>query len=245
MHFDVTNLQDSVSYFWYTSPALPISGQNYPHSNITFATSDSAIVYVVASNVWGCAVGNHDTIRISSGTAPSVTIAEIADMVDSTLIAIAIPDTGISYQWGYDGAGFASTPIAGATAQSLLLDSGQNSAQYWVIVTDTSTQCATKIYVNAPVTTTGIRDINGAEAQVMVYPNPSLGMFNMSIQSSTAQDWSVEILDLNGRLIESTKTTKEQNINREIDASAWAAGAYLMRVISGSGDVKVLKLIRK
>ena len=245
VHFDVTNLQDSVSYFWYTSPALPISGQNYPHSNITFATSDSAIVYVVASNVWGCSVSNHDTIRISSGIAPSVTIAEIADMVDSTLIAIAIPDTGISYQWGYDGAGFASTPIAGATAQSLLLDSGQNSAQYWVIVTDTSTQCATKIYVNAPVTTTGIRDINGAEAQVMVYPNPSLGMFNMSIQSSTAQDWSVEILDLNGRLIESTKTTKEQNINREIDASAWAAGAYLMRVISGSGDVKVLKLIRK
>ena len=245
VHFDVTNLQDSVNYFWYTFPALPISGQNYPHSNITFATSDSAIVYVVAANVWGCAASNHDTIRISSGTAPSVTIAEIADMVDSTLIAIAVPDTGISYQWGYDGAGFASTPIAGATAQSLLLDSGQNSANYWVIVTDTATQCSTKIYVNAPATTTGIKDIDGAEALVTAYPNPSSGMFNISIQSSTAQNWSVEILDMNGKLIESGKTNKEQNVSREINASSWASGAYLMRVTSGSGDVRVLKLIRE
>lgn len=241
-HFDVTNLNDSTSYFWYTIPALPISGQNYPHCNITFATSDSAMVYVIALNIWGCTTGNVDTIRISSARAPAVSITEIADLTDSTLIAIAIPDTGITYQWGIDSLNFVSSPIPGATAQSLLLDSGQNSANYWVIVTDTSTQCANKIYFNAPATTTNIRDINGAEAKVSVYPNPSTAQFNINILSSAEQKWTVEILDMNGRLIESRQT---DSIQWKIDASRWAAGEYLMKVVSGSGDVKVLKLIRE
>lgn len=245
VHFAVTNIESGDNYFWYTKPALPISGQTYPNCNITFDSVNPALVYVVATNVWGCVAGSHDTIAVQNTTAPTANITLIADAIDTTLIAIAIPYTAITYQWGYNGAGYTATSINGATAQSLLLDSGQNSANYWVIITDTTTQCATKIYVTAPVTTTGIKDMNGIDATVKVYPNPTADRFNVSIECTVTQNWAIDILDINGRLIEHKQTDTGKNILWEINAMAWAKGAYLIRITSASGDMKVLKLIRE
>jgi hypothetical protein len=246
--FNISNALGSVDYFWYTSPALPISGQHSPNTDITFSTSDSAVlIYVIATNIpWGCAATSSNVIiQTDTGAGPSVTIAELPDMLDSTLIAIATPDSGITYQWGYNGPGLTPNTIIGATTQDLLLDTGQNSANYWVVVTDTLSHCSTKAYVNPPVTVTGIKDINGDEAIVTVYPNPSADKFNVRIQSATVQSWDMEVMDINGKLIVTSKTVKDQQMQWSIDSGAWAAGAYLLKVISASGDVKTIKLIKE
>jgi hypothetical protein len=174
-----------------------------------------------------------------------VTIVETRDLIDTTLIAIATPDSGLIYQWGYNSAGLTPNTISGATTQDLLLDTGQNSADYWVIVTDTNTHCSAKVFVNAPTTTTGIKDINGADARVTVYPNPSSDKFTLTIRSTTEQSWSIEITDINGKQILETQTNKEQNVEWQVNASKWSEGTYLLRVRSASGDTKVLKLIRE
>ena len=246
VEFDVTNASDSNSYFWYTYPAQPISGQGSPHSDITFTTSGAAIVYVTSINIpWGCTATSHDTIYASNISGLSVSIVETPDLIDTTLIAIVTPDSDLIYQWGYNSAGLTPNIVSGATTQSYLLDSGQNSATYWVIVTDTATHCSTKAYVSAPTTTTGIKDINGTEARVAVYPNPSTEKFTLTIKSVTEQSWSIEITDISGKQIAAAQTNKEQNVSWQVNASAWAEGTYLLIVQSASGDTKVLKLIRE
>jgi hypothetical protein len=97
VEFDVTNASDSNSYFWYTYPALPISGQGSAYSNIIFTVTTPVVVYVTATNMpWGCAATSHDTIYPSNIPGPSVTIVETRDLIDTTLIAIATPDSGLS-----------------------------------------------------------------------------------------------------------------------------------------------------
>ena len=161
------------------------------------------------------------------------------------MIALALPDSGITYQWGYDGSSFSEFPISGATTQDLLLDSGQYSGKYWVIVTDTSTKCSTKVYYKAPVTTTDIIDINGAEAIVSVYPNPTTDEFHINIRSAAAQTWQIQIMDMNGKEISTLQTDKDTNAHQNINAREWAAGSYFIKIISQSGATKVLKLIHE
>jgi hypothetical protein len=176
---------------------------------------------------------------------PSVSISALADALDTTLIAMSLPDSGISYQWGYDGTGFAPNAISGATAQALLLDSGQNSAAYWVIVTDTIDQCATKVYYTMPVTATGIKGTDGTDAIVTVYPNPSKGDFNLTIHSASPQMWTLDALDMSGETIERKRTPEGMNAQETISAAGWAAGEYMIRITSQSGQTKVLKLIKE
>ena len=246
VHFEVSNVNDSTHYFWYTSPALPISGQNSANCNITFAGIDSALIFVNAINIpWGCTTSQHKMIYTGHGKAPSVMINALPDLRDTTLIALALPDSGITYQWGYDGSSFSEFPISGATTQDLLLDSGQYSGKYWVIVTDTSTKCSTKVYYKAPVTTTDIIDINGAEAIVSVYPNPTTDEFHINIRSAAAQTWQIQIMDMNGKEISTLQTDKDTNAHQNINAREWAAGSYFIKIISQSGATKVLKLIHE
>jgi hypothetical protein len=174
-----------------------------------------------------------------------VTIVEVPDLIDSTLIALATPDDALTYQWGYDGSGLTPYIISGATTQDLLLDSGQNSANYWVIVTDTQTHCSTKVYFVAPVTTTGIKDVNGNEVIVSLYPNPTSDRFNLSMNAASDQNWSIEILDLDGKLIAEKQINSESNVKYAFDASMWPAGNYILKVTSASGDTRALKLIRE
>jgi hypothetical protein len=244
LHFDVTNIQDSVNYFWYTTPALPISGQNGPHSNITFVTTDSATVYISATNVpYGCTASQSTTVILNSGAAPLVTIVEAPDQIDSTLIALVTPDSALAYQWGYDGAGYTSNLIAGANQQALLLDTGQNSADYWVIVTDTATHCSTKVYYAAQAT--GIRDINEDNIQVSVYPNPATDKFTLSIHTASKQNLYIDIFDIDGRSVMSRAINTGQNADWQISTAAWPADSYVLQVTSASGDKKTLKLIKQ
>jgi hypothetical protein len=246
VEFDVSNAQVGINYIWSSSPALPISGTDAAQSNITFATTDSAALIMVTavSADYGCSASTQQIVTLHSGLIPSVSIIETADLLDSTLIAVVQSDTTVSYQWGYyDGS--SNNIISGATAQDLLLDSSQNSAQYWVIVTDTIDHCSTKTYFIPPVTTLGIKGINGADVKISVYPNPSDGIYNVSINTDIAQDWSVAVMDINGKLIGKHLIGKTQSPEWIIHAETWSAGAYILQVVSQSGDTKSVRLIRK
>ena len=245
LHFDVANIDSNVSYVWYISPAMPISGQSGPHCNVTFNDTITTGVTVVGTNIpWGCATWAYVPVRPIAATAPSVTIIEIPDATDSTLIALVIPDSNIRYQWGTDSDGLVPHYLTGAHTQDLLLNAGQSALSYWVIVTDTVSHCSTKTYFSAPVTTTSIHDLSGADIQVLVYPNPSSDIYYVKIATEHMQVWQIEVTDMQGRSVSYQQIQADTNTPCQINAASWTAGAYMLHITSASGDTKTIKLIK-
>jgi hypothetical protein len=212
---------------------------------VTFNDTSTNGVTLVATNIpWGCATWAYVPVRPLAATAPLVTIVEIPDALDSTLIALVVPDSNIRYQWGTDSNGLVPHSIAGAHTQDLLLNAGQSALSYWVIVTDTMSHCTTKTYFSAPVTTTSIHDVTGADIQVLVYPNPTTDVYYVKIASTHTQLWQIEVTDTRGRSVSHQQIQTDGDTPGQVNAATWAAGAYLLHITSASGDTKTIKLIK-
>lgn len=75
---------------------------------------------------------------------------------------------------------------------------------------------------------------------VIAFPNPGIGLFNFRIENSEKSE--IFIFDIEGRLIESRKTTA---IIEQVDLTNHPNGTYVVRVVSFSQNkVKQLKLIK-
>lgn len=72
-----------------------------------------------------------------------------------------------------------------------------------------------------------------------LYPNPTKGL--VSISNSSALINSIEITDLNGRVVKSI--TDASNLNVEVNISDLSSGVYMMKIVSEKGTItkKVIK----
>ena len=75
---------------------------------------------------------------------------------------------------------------------------------------------------------------------VIAYPNPGIGLFNFRIENSEKSE--LFIFDVEGKLIESRKTTASQE---QVDLTNHPNGTYVVRVVNMTQNkVKQLKLIK-
>ena len=81
----------------------------------------------------------------------------------------------------------------------------------------------------------GVKE-NGLAAKVSVYPNPSNGMFKVSLPAGKA--FTLEVTDLTGKVLQRQKTVGETELKLENQAK----GIYLLKV-SGENGSAVRKLI--
>ena len=66
---------------------------------------------------------------------------------------------------------------------------------------------------------------------VNVFPNPSNGEFSYIVSNAEAGNYSVSILDLNGRLLYSEEIKSKDNyVSNELDLSRLAAGVYVFQI---------------
>lgn len=75
------------------------------------------------------------------------------------------------------------------------------------------------------------------QSQVNIYPNPSDGMVTFDILSPLADHFTIEILNLNGQLVQSFVTGKANLVSRVIDLSSLGSGFYFARISSNNGSV--------
>ncbi|MDB0058542.1 T9SS type A sorting domain-containing protein, partial [Salibacteraceae bacterium] len=72
---------------------------------------------------------------------------------------------------------------------------------------------------------------NSENSSLMVYPNPNNGQFNLGFAGITAEDVSIAINDMNGRVVFSKDYGSiNGNVNDEINLSDIAAGYYTIKV---------------
>ena len=83
---------------------------------------------------------------------------------------------------------------------------------------------------------TSVEDIYAANP-LSLYPNPSTGLVNLSLNVETAGQLNIEIFDISGRLVfNEILNAAEGNLNRAIDLSGVDSGVYFVKVTSDSGE---------
>jgi hypothetical protein len=124
------------------------------------------------------------------------------------------------------------TPISGATNQSF---TAVVDGDYAVIISGNS--CADTSSCHT-IFGLGVEDL-ATKMHIEVFPNPTTG--KVIIQNQDRKELSLEVLDLTGRQVYSTKIT---NKNTEINLGNYADGIYLFKFYNEK-EVFYLKLIKE
>lgn len=86
-----------------------------------------------------------------------------------------------------------------------------------------------------------VNTVNIGSNQIKIYPNPSLGVFNLSLFGNGNENTIVSIYNVEGKLMQTLNVTGE---NTMIDASSWPAGLYIANVQMDAG-FKQIKLVKE
>ena len=168
----------------------------------------------------GCSVTTNGMV-VTVNVAPATPVIVRSGYVLSTAV------TGVTYQWYVGG-----IPIAGATAQT---HTAVQNGSYTVKVTNTngcSKLSAPLAFIGLPGETT-ITDIQ-------VYPNPSIGVFNLEISLSKAEAVNMKVYDMAGKLVHTEKLPLGQSYSGQIDLGNLAKGVYMLHL----GTVQSNSVIR-
>lgn len=86
--------------------------------------------------------------------------------------------------------------------------------------------------VNVVVSTSAVYDYSFKSFNV--FPNPSNGLFNITLQSNNSDKAIIQLFDMSGRLIrQNTLNETQSEINSSVDYSDVSNGIYLMKISKG------------
>lgn len=166
----------------------------------------------------------YDTLVVASDYADiSTTIIGTSNVNPGSNYNYQVPnEPGVNYNWSVTN----GTIVSGQGTNSIIVTwNGSGSVQ--VDLTDGGCQGTDNLAVTALAT--GIDAV--AQINAEVFPNPSNGMFNITV--GTTDVLNIRVMDLSGKVI-STKQLAGSNLY-SYDMMAVPAGAYLMEIESANG----------
>jgi hypothetical protein len=144
--------------------------------------------------------------------------------------------TGVSYPYTIAGVLSITNGWTGTTTSS--------SAYYyfydWKVSTPSSVCKSPRVPVIAEVTSVGIPE-NTKEGLAFVYPNPANDKLNISLNKVTSGKAIINIIDLAGRIV--ARGSFDANEKMEMNISALARGAYMIKVITGETQ-RIQRLVK-
>ncbi len=187
-------------------------------------------------------------IDVEAGTyTVTVTDGSGCNVVDSITIGFLFNNPAFSFAQA-NIAGEGSVAVnAGGSFSDYDWSNGANTAEvtftesgtYTLTVTDAN-GCSTSDVINVEIYPLGI---NQVEATTMsVYPNPSTGIFNLTLGNVPADQVELVVLNVNGQVV-TTSTAAASNgiITDVIDLGNAASGIYFLQV-NINGSVSTLRL---
>ncbi|RZK37135.1 MAG: T9SS type A sorting domain-containing protein, partial [Hymenobacter sp.] len=133
--------------------------------------------------------------------------------------------------------------IAGATAQTYLINSGTKNGSYTVVATGTGGCTATSAAVNVTVTATATAQ---AATSLTVYPNPTPDGQVMLALSGYRETVQLTVSNTLGqRVQEATLPAAALGRPQALDLSALPAGVYVLQARTASGGVEVRRIVRE
>jgi hypothetical protein len=134
-----------------------------------------------------------------------------------------------------DGKSTASTTMTG-----LFIGESVDAKEYVKFYWNTASVCSNSAYTKTIIEAKedGLID---DYFEASVYPNPAISSFNIRLFSSSATPFTIEVYDMNGRLMEH-KEVSHSTLHEEM-GEEYADGVYFVRVTQGDNN-QTLKLIK-
>lgn len=188
-------------------------------SSQTTVVGTSQQVIVTTMDSYGCTTA--DTVDVVVNPAPTPPINDNGTMVST--------NTGYSsYQWF-----MGSNPISGATTETYTYSATGN---YWVQVTDANGCVGNSDTLSVVVALDEVLSQEGLQ----LWPNPTEGQLNLSIQHAGYERLKLEVFDLMGRRVEMREIELEAGENLlKLDMGHLAPGAYIIRM--GEKGIRFVK----
>jgi hypothetical protein len=205
--------------------------------NTTICATDSVIINGTTYNA-----GNPTGTEVFTNVGPNncdstVTVAlnvetAIDVTIDNTLMpTLTANQTGATYQWVDCDNG--NAPIATETGQSFTATANGN---YAVEITIGS---CTELSACEAVTGVGINEVTSSV--VSIYPNPTSGMFTISL-ANTKGAISYTLTTLEGRIVEQANNVTQHNI--QVDLTNESKGVYFL-IIQENNTNTTYKIVRQ
>jgi len=205
-------------------------------SSITVSPTNQTTYTVIGSN--GVCQGAAVSTTISVNLAPVIITGS-----DQTLIVaggtINFSNAGsvaTSYSWSF-GDGTSST--LGSPSHTYT-----TAGNYTVILTGTLGNCSSSDTITINVGFTGLEEVN-LEESVNLYPNPSNGEFNLSLDFAIEQDVEIRIFNTIGELLKSRRMNNISSSVIEFNLNNNAEGFYFVNIKTNNESItKRISLIR-
>jgi len=211
-------------------------GTSYQWSNglttqsFTVSPKQTTVYTVVVSDTSACTATDSVTVTVNH---PQVFLGPDITVVDTSSVILDAGYGYVDYQWS-----------TGDLTQSIIVEPYINAQlginTYSVLVTDVyGCQAGDTINIEYVLS---IGDIS-KDVSFGIYPNPTKGKFNLVIEGTIDQKFSLDIMNLQGRIVKHQEIYVNQAIyNQQIDISTFAKGVYLVRLMN-EGLIITRKLI--
>ena len=216
------------------------SVEEYPNGNQLFCLAVPGLVYEVNSGGTTLWSKNTGGVTPQAHRYPQCYVDFTAPVQPSIMVTLtnSVLTTGPanSYQWYVNG-----NAIPSATNQAY---TPTQSGAYVVAITDAN-NCV-KSYsslftftFSGPVDPVGIKEESFGNS-IQVFPNPSTGIYNISMVSGLSENCIVQVVDLSGKIL------LNQNSTSSIDLSHLSDGFYNLIIQNKRGErcVKKISLIK-
>jgi len=165
----------------------------------------------------GCFSGGSDTLTVTVLPNPVPTITISLDSIFAS--------NGTSYQWYLN-----DTILSGATSQNI---KPSVSGIYYVVI---STGTCSRTSVKQSFFMSSVAYLGVSNLSYTIYPNPANDNVKVSLVLQEVAKITIDILDLQGRLI---KSLRSQNSGKgkqdfDINVSGFESGLYLLRISSAN-----------
>jgi lysyl endopeptidase len=205
-------------------------------SSITVSPNNQTTYTVIGQNgvCQGAAVSSTITVNL----APVIIAGS-----DQTLIVaggtINFSNAGsgaTSYSWSFGDGGSSTLGSPSHTYTA--------AGTYTVILTGTLGNCSSSDTITINVGFTGLEEVNLAES-VNLYPNPSNGEFNLSLNFAIEQDVEIRIFNTIGELLASRKMNNTSSSVIEFNLNSNAEGFYFITIKTTNESItKRISIIR-
>ncbi len=198
-------------------PADTLNGYTYQWqdgSTLPTFTAHNAGKYWVTVGINNCFYFGHDTVELISYGSPLVNLGADTVVCPNVSFDLHAGSGHENYLW-QDGSDDSTFTVLGGGI-------------YWVVVSDSGCYTLDSISVEGCV---GLNQ-NNVNAELLIYPNPSNGIFEMEFADGRnfKNGTQLEIVNAIGEIME--RKTINESAKQKIDLSYLSNGMYLVKIIS-------------